>query len=114
MGTPLEEYVHTENAFGDEEHVDKVFGIGTWRKTINFCQDFTKRDPLANLFFFHILDWNVPDGITPEIRLGFHYGLIVIFPFLDYELMQKSLRLPTHLRYHYSTKKASLKLYCMN
>ena len=60
-----------------------------------------------------MLDWN-PATVTAEVLLGFHYGVVFLFPFLDYELIKNSSRLPIYLRYYYKTKKAVLKRYAQN
>ena len=110
LGTPVREYIFSEITFGDQSEVEKVFKPGIWEKTINSCQKFIKEDPLTDLFFFDVLDWH-PITYDAEKKLCFYYGLTPLYPFLDYELMVNSLRLPVHLRYHYLTKKASLKKY---
>lgn len=113
LGTPLREYIHSENAFGDEENVDRIFGLGTWQETIGNLQNYIKEPIFNDLFLYLLLDW-LPNYNAALKRIGFQYGLMYVLPFLDYELMQNSLRLPHHLRYHYSTKKAPLKHYALN
>lgn len=113
LGSPLEDYVHSENAFGKPFIVNRVFGKDTWERTMHTCKNYIKDDTLTGLFLFHMLDWN-PATVAAEMRLGFHYGLLFLFPFLDYKIMQNSLKLPPYLRYHYSTKKASLKKFARN
>jgi asparagine synthase (glutamine-hydrolysing) len=111
LGTDLNEYFHSESSFTDEFSTDEVFGPGTYRKTLRSCQNITAEDPIRDMFFYHVLDWNVPDGITPEMRLGFRHSVIFLYPFLDYALLKESLRLPSWIRYYFRTKKASLKKY---
>lgn len=113
LGTPLHEYIFSEVTFGDRDEVDRVFNSRVWQKTIAACQKFIKDDPLADLFFFDVLDWH-PVTYDAEKKLCFFYGLKPLYPFLDYELMESSLRLPAHLRYHPLTKKAALKKYSQN
>jgi asparagine synthetase B (glutamine-hydrolysing) len=113
LSTPLREYMLYGHSIGDEDTVDKVFGAGTWKRTINDRQRLIGKDPLSDLISFLMLDW-FPATIGANIRLGFEHDLIFLFPFFDYELMQNSFRLPIHLRYHYTTKKAALKFYARN
>ena len=113
LSTPLREYMLYGHTIGDEDMVDRVFGAGTWKRTITDRQSSIGMDPLNDLIFFLMLDW-FPATIGANIRLGFEHELIFLFPFFDYELMQNSLRLPVRLRYHYTTKKAALKVYARN
>ncbi|MBI3805606.1 MAG: hypothetical protein HY282_17795 [Nitrospirae bacterium] len=113
LGTPLPKYLHSEDSFGVEEEIDKIFGTGTYERAINARKNCAPGDLLKGLFSFHMLYW-IPLYVAAEILLGFEFGIQSAYPFLDYELMQGSLRLPVGLRYHYSTKKAVLKRYCLN
>jgi len=113
LGTPLDEYALVGHAFGDEQTVDSVFATGTWRHAIDTCAGNIHEHPLDDLIFFLMLDW-FPATIGVDMRRGFHYGLTFRYPFFDYELLRKSLRLPLWLRYYYKTKKAPLKRYALN
>ncbi len=110
LGTPLSKYIHSEIAFGDEKLIDLIFGSDIWHKSEEKFLKQISGDMFDSLFLYLMLDW-LPFYNAALKRLGFYFGLIYVFPFLDYELMQNSLRLPKHLRYHYSTKKAALKKY---
>jgi asparagine synthase (glutamine-hydrolysing) len=113
LGTPLNEYVLVGHAFGDEESTDNIFGQGTWQNAIHACRGYIHENPLVDLIFFLLLDW-FPATISVDMCRGFHYGITFRFPFFDYELLNKSLRLPVWLRYHYLTKKAPLKRFSLN
>jgi len=113
LSTPLSEYMLHELTIGDEKTVDDVFGSGTWKRTIHNLQGSIGNEPLRDSLFF-LMSSLVPTTVAANVRLGFRRNLIPIFPFLDYELMRNSYRLPVHLRYHYSTKKAALKNYARN
>ncbi len=113
VSTPLKEYMLHELTIGDEKTVDHVFGPGTWGRTIDDRQGSIGKEPLTDSIFFLMLNL-VPTTVAANVRLGFEHKLISHFPFLDYELMQNSFRLPAHLRYHYRTKKAALKDYARN
>ncbi len=112
LGTPIKDYLHSEIAFGDPDAVDCVFGAGTWRKTIVDLQGRVPPPVLHNLIVYLLLDW-LPNYNAALKRIGFHYGLMYVLPFVDYKLIQRSLQLPMSLRYHYLTKKASLKKYAL-
>jgi len=109
-GTPVRDYIHSENAFGMKKLVDPVFGSGTWQATITSLHPYIRSNMYSDLFVFLLLDYH-PAHIAASRRLGYWHGLPDVYPFLDYELIQHSQRLPARLRYHFSTKKASLKLY---
>jgi asparagine synthase (glutamine-hydrolysing) len=113
LGTPLSKYLHSEQSFGVKEDIDRVFGYGTWENAINSRKSFTGDDLMKGLFSFHILYW-MPLKVATEMLLGLNCGVLSLYPFLDYELMQASLRLPINLRYHYSAKKAVLKRYALS
>ena len=113
VGTPLEVYLHSFDSFGTQDTVDRIFQDGVWEKAVDRRKSLSKGDPFKGLFSFHMLYW-IPQYVAVETRLGLHNGIYFLYPFLDYKLIQASLRLPLHLRYHYSTKKAVLKRYCLN
>jgi asparagine synthase (glutamine-hydrolysing) len=110
LGTPLREYMISELVFGNKDDVNRVFGSGTWDCAINDLSKHIGKNAEEDLFSVLLLDW-LPVYNAALKRIGFKYGLTYCLPFLDYNLMQSSLRLPMHLRYHYSSKKAVLKKY---
>jgi len=114
LATPLIEYLHEMHAYGSGEAIDLVFGKGTWKHTIDFRKSLAaSKDVFKGLFAYFLL-YGIPEDIASEIRLGFNNRMFFIYPFLDYDLIQSSLKLPIHLLYHYTTKKAILKRYCLN
>jgi asparagine synthase (glutamine-hydrolysing) len=113
LGTPLREYVLSALTIGDEDTVNSVFREETWKQTIHNLQRSIGRDPLGEVIFFLMLNF-VRTNVEAIIRLGFKREIIPLFPYLAHELIQSSLRLPVHLRYHYTTKKAALKVYARN
>lgn len=112
LGTPFLDYLHSEIACGNEETVDRIFGSGVWRRSADSFKSRMTGDPFDSLFLYLMLDW-LPLWNAGLRRIAHHHGAVYVFPFLDYELMRNSMRLPRHLRFHYSTKKATLKKYAL-
>ncbi len=110
LGTSMREYIHSEIVFGVEEQIDDVFNRGTWRHSVDDFQRYIKSDPLNDMLLFLILHWH-SIWIGSFKRLGFYFDVPYMFPFMDYELLKYSVKLPVHLRYHYATKKAPLMKY---
>ncbi|MDD5722603.1 MAG: asparagine synthase-related protein [Syntrophales bacterium] len=110
LGTSLKDYLHSEIVFGAEEQIDEVFVRETWRHTVDDFQRHIKGDPLSDVLLFLLLHWH-SIWIGSFKRLGFYFDVPYVFPFMDYELLKYSVRLPVHLRYHYATKKAPLMKY---
>lgn len=113
LGTPLEIYLHSEDSFGVKEELDRVFGSNTWERALGMRQQIAQGASIPGLFSFHMLYW-IALYVAVEMLLGLRYGVHCVYPFLDCALMYDSLRLPVHLRYHYSAKKAALKRYSLN
>jgi asparagine synthase (glutamine-hydrolysing) len=113
LSTPLREYVLSALTIGDEDTVNSVFGKETWKQTIYDLQRSIGRDPLGEVIFLLMSNF-VRTCLEAIIRLGFKSEIIPLFPFLAHELIRSSFRLPVHLRYHYTTKKAALKNYARN
>ncbi len=114
LGTPLNSYLVLGHTFGNEDDVDSVGGTGIWRNAVREWERYLRPNGFLNeLFYFDMMDWH-PANYDAEKRLCFHYGVVPCYPFLDYELISNSLRLPPYLRYNYKTKKASLKKYALN
>lgn len=112
LGIPLNQYVLVGHAFGDEELVDHVFGKGVWENAIRTCAGSIHEQPLVDLMFFLLMDW-FPATIAVDVCRAFHYGINLKYPFFDFELLKRSLRLPVWLRYYLLTKKAPLKKYSL-
>lgn len=110
LGIPLREYIQAEIVFGTEDRIDGVFGHGTWRRTVEDFQRYIGDAPLNDTLLFLLLHWH-PVWIGAFKRIGFHFGIPYLFPFVDYELLKYSVGLPVRLRYHYVTKKAPLVRY---
>ncbi len=111
LGSPLREYVQSEIFFGSKKQIEDVFGAGIWQKNIHdFEQYLNSENMLEEMIKFLLLDWlTVWNGSLKKIGLYFQYPYIL--PFMDYELMKNSFRLPLRLRYHLSMKKAALKIF---
>ena len=113
MNNPLSIYPHVNAAMISMDEFNHIFQRGDWHKAVEFRQKLTTGD-FFNKFFSYLMLHGIPEDIATTVRLGLNQGIFFAYPFLDYELLQTSMRLPNRLRYHYRIRKAPLKKYSLN
>jgi len=113
LNTSLYEYPHVNAAMISESEFKKVFFRGDWQQAVHVRQSFAKGDFYKGLFSYLMLH-GIPEDLATTVRLGFSQGIFFAYPFLDYGLLQASMRLPNNHRYHYRIRKAPLKKYSLN
>jgi asparagine synthase (glutamine-hydrolysing) len=110
MQTPLYIYPHVNAAMISENEFNNVFLKGKWWDAVAFRQSLARGDFFTG-FFSYLMLHGIPEDLATTVRLGLSQRIFFTYPFLDYTLLQESLRLPNRLRYHYRLRKAPLKKY---
>jgi len=112
FNTPLETYPHVNAAMISEEEFGTIFLRGTWRNAIDFRKSFSEGEFYKG-FFSYLMLHGIPEDLAIPVRLGLSQGIFFTYPFLDYELLNASMRMPNRHRYHYRIRKAPLKKYSL-
>ncbi len=112
LNTNLNAYPHINAAMFSKDEFNKVFLRGDWQQGINFRQRFAAGEFYKGIFSYLMLH-GIPEDIATAVRLGLSQRILFSYPFLDYKLLQSSMRLPNRHRYHYRIRKAPLKEYSL-
>ena len=83
-----------------------MFGPGCWERVIRSLRRYIGTDIYGDLFLFLLFDYH-PAHISTLRRLSLANGIPNSYPFLDYDLLLSSQRLPPRLRYRLWTKRPS-------
>ena len=110
LGTPIDRYPHVNAAMLGKNESNRVFREGAWNDAVNFRRSLVKGS-FFDGFFSYLMLHGIPEDIATSVRLGLSQQIHFTYPFLDYHMLQASLRLPNRLRYHYRVRKAPLKRY---
>lgn len=113
INSTLYEYPHVNAAMISKKEFNQFFLKGDWQKAVDYRQSFAEGDFYAG-FFSYLMLHGIPEDLAIPVRLGLSKCIFFTYPFLDYELLQSSMRLPNRHRYHYRIQKAPLKKYCLN
>ena len=113
LGTQIKDYPHYTAVAESKNSVDAIFGKGVWEKAVKLRSKLVDGEFYEALFSYLMLH-GIPQDVATTVRLAFHHNILFYYPFLDYSLLKDSMRLSNELRYHYKTKKAVLKDYCLN
>jgi asparagine synthase (glutamine-hydrolysing) len=113
LNSSLYEYPHVNAAMISESEFNQIFLRGDWQQAVHFRQGFARGDFYKGLFSYLMLH-GIPEDLATTVRLGLSQGIFFAYPFLDYGLLQASMRLPNKHRYHYRIRKAPLKKYSLN
>jgi asparagine synthase (glutamine-hydrolysing) len=111
LNTPIALYPHVNAAMISKKEFVAAFANDGWQWAISERSKFAQGE-FFNGFFSYLMLHGIPEDIATSARLAYAHNLIFLYPFLDYELLKESLRLPNRLRYHYRLRKAPLKRYC--
>lgn len=110
---PLHTYPHVNAAMISEDDFTKLFLRGEWQQAVNYRKSFAAGDFYKG-FFSYLMLHGIPEDIATSVRLGLSQSIFFTYPFLDYELLQASMRMPNRHRYHYRIRKAPLKRYALD
>jgi asparagine synthase (glutamine-hydrolysing) len=111
LGTPLGRYPHVWAAMIDEMTHRRVFAQGSWAAGIERRRGFTTGGRFGDGLFSYLMLHGIPEDIATVVRLGMDEGMLFTYPFLDYEVLRASQRLPFRLRYHYRHRKLPLRTF---
>jgi asparagine synthase (glutamine-hydrolysing) len=113
LGTPIDRYPHVNAAMLGKDECDRVFREGAWNDAVTFRRSLVSGS-FFDGFFSYLMLHGLPEDIVTSVRLGLSQGIHFTYPFLDYHVLQASLRLPNRLRYHYRIRKAPLKRFALD
>ena len=111
LGTPLGRYPHVWAAMIDEATHRRVFARGSWTAGIERRRSFTTGGRFGDGLFSYLMLHGIPEDIATVVRLGMDEGMLFTYPFLDYQVLRASQRLPFRLRYHYRHRKLPLRTF---
>ena len=111
LGTPLGRYPHVWAAMTDEATHRRVFARGSWTAGIERRRSFTTGGRFGDRLFSYLMLHGIPEDIATVVRLGMDEGMLFTYPFLDYQVLRASQRLPFRLRYHYRHRKLPLRTF---
>ena len=111
LGTPVSYYPHVSTAMIGESTHRLVFRRGDWAAGIERRANFASGGRFSDGLFSCLMLHSIPESIATAVRLAMGHGILFTYPFLDYEVLQASQRLPFRLRYHYRYRKLPLRTF---
>jgi asparagine synthase (glutamine-hydrolysing) len=111
LGTPFREYPHVSAAMVGESTHQRVFRRGNWAGGIERRTSFASGGRFSDGLFSCLMLHSMPESIATAVRLAMDQGILFTYPFLDYEVLQASQRLPLRMRYHYRYRKLPLRTF---
>ena len=95
----------------DEATHQRVFARGSWMAGIERRRSLAAGGRFGDGLFSYLMLHGLPEDIATAVRLGMHEGILFTYPFLDYQVLRASQRLPFRLRYHYRHRKLPLRIF---
>jgi asparagine synthase (glutamine-hydrolysing) len=111
LGTPFRQYPHVSAAMVGEATHQRVFRRGNWAAGIEHRMNFASNGRFSDGLYSCLMLHSIQESITTAVRLAMGKGILFTYPFLDYEVLQASQRLPLRLRYHYRYRKLPLRTF---
>ncbi len=111
LGTPFRQYPHVSTAMIGESTHRLVFRRGNWAAGIERRTSFASGGHFSDGLFSCLMLHSIPESIATAVRLAMGQGILFTYPFLDYQVLQASQRLPFRMRYHYRYRKLPLRTF---